>query len=164
MEEMVDVRELSEAQLQELMERLLSGQTTIQETKGLSDEQMEAIYSIAFNCYSAGKYQEASEVFTWLSMCNPFQGKYWLGLGASLQMTGKFEPAQYAYAMSAVTGQPGDPVPHLYAAECCLAQGQKDDARKALKMAADFAEGRPEHVKTCTRAKALLTILEEKNA
>jgi len=162
MEEMVDIKELTEAQLQDLMERLLSGETTLQEVKGLTDEQMEALYGVAYNYYMIGKYVDASQLFTWLTLCNPFTGKYWLGLGASLQLARDFERALYAYGMAAVTGEPKDPTPHLHAAECYLAQGVMEDARKALKMAADFGENRTECGKVYKKAKALLSILEEK--
>jgi len=162
MQEMIDIKDLSESQLQDLMERLLSGDTTMQEAKGLTDEQMEAVYGIAYNYYMAGKYQDSSNVFTWLVLCNPFTSKYWLGLGASLQLAGELDRALHAYAVAALTGEPKDPTPHLHAAECCLAGGQVEDGRKALKMAIEFGENRPEVAKVYKKAKALLSILEEK--
>ncbi|BDV01937.1 hypothetical protein TDMWS_20220 [Thermodesulfomicrobium sp. WS] len=159
MSEMIPVQELTQEQLQDIVAAVVKGETTLQEVKGFSDEQMEAIYSVAYNLYQAGKYGDAVQVFSWLGMFNPFVSKYWLGLGASLQMAKDFEKALNAYAVASVTSSPKDPVPHLHAAECYLGMGNIGEAMKALQMAVDFSTGKPEHRKTFQKAQAFLEIL-----
>jgi len=159
MSEMIPVKDLTEEQFQEIVQSVVMGETTLQEVKGFSDEQMEAIYSVAYNLYHAGKYADAVQVFSWLGIFNPFVSKYWVGLGASLQMVKDFEKALNAYAVAAITSTPEDPVPHIHAGECYLGMGNVEEAMKAFRMAADFAKNKPEHSKTRQKAQAFLEIL-----
>jgi type III secretion system low calcium response chaperone LcrH/SycD len=162
-EEMVDVSEISEEQLQDILQGIMTGETTLQEVKGFTDEQMEAVYTVAYNLYQAQKHQDAAEVFTFLSMFNPFNSKYWMGLGASLQMAKDFDNALNAYAVAAVTSIPKDPVPHLHAGECNLGKGDVDEALKGFEMAMDFSEGREEFTSIHEKAKAFCEILKDKS-
>ncbi|MEJ5301204.1 MAG: SycD/LcrH family type III secretion system chaperone [Thermodesulforhabdaceae bacterium] len=162
MVEMIPVKDLSEEQMIDIVTAVVKGETTLQEVKGFSDEQMEAIYAIAFNLYQGGKYKDAVEVFTWLGMMNPFVSKYWMGLGASLQMLKDFNNALNAYAVAAITSKPEDPVPHLHAGECYLGLGDKEEALKAFTMASDFSKNKPQYKKVFAKAQAFKEIIELK--
>jgi len=162
MTEMVDLKELSEEQFHQIAIDVINGETTLQEVKGFSQEQMEAIYSVAYNFYQVGKYQDATQVFSWLGLFNPFVPKYWMGLGASLQMAKEFERALHAYAVAALTSEPEDPTPHLHAGECYLGTGNLEEALKAFQMAVDFGRDKEKYKKVYDKANALSQILKEK--
>ena len=161
MDEMVKFEEVSQEQLQNVINDVMTGQKTIQEVKGLSDEQMEAIYSMGYNLYQNAKYEDATQVFTWLTMLNPFQSKYWMGLGGALQMSKDFDWALQTYAMAAVVGEPRYPTPHLHAGECYMSKGDLDEAVKGFKMAMDFSEGNDKYKKVHLKAKAFCEILKQ---
>jgi|YelNatPaOPRAMG01_1025707.scaffolds.fasta_scaffold01323_32 type III secretion system low calcium response chaperone LcrH/SycD len=162
MVEMIPVKDLSEQQIQDIVASVLKGETTLQEVKGFSDQQMEAIYSLAFNLYQNGKYKDAIEVFTWLGIMNPFVSKYWMGLGASLQMAKDFSNALNAYAVAAITSKPEDPIPHLHAGECYLGLGNKTEALKAFKMASDYSQNKPQYEKVFAKAQVFKELIELK--
>ncbi|MGC8718448.1 MAG: SycD/LcrH family type III secretion system chaperone [Thermodesulforhabdaceae bacterium] len=161
MSETIPFQDLTQEQMQDIVTAVVKGEMTLQEVKGFTDEQMEAIYSIGYNLYQAGKYNDAVQVFTWLGIFNPFVSKYWLGLGASLQMIKDFENALNAYAVAAITSEPEDPVPHLHAGECYVGMGDIEEAGKAFQMAADFSKDKPKYAKTYQKALAFLEIIKE---
>ncbi len=164
MSDMIQVSDLSAQQIEEIVTAVVKGETTLQEVKGFSDEQMEAIYSIGYNLYQVGKYQDAVQVFSWLGVFNPFMSKYWLGLGASLQMLKNFENALNAYAVAAITSVPEDPVPHLHAGECYLGMDNLDEAAKAFQMAVDFSKDKPQYAKVFHKAQVFHDIIQSKRA
>ena len=155
----VPFSELSEEQLDTLIREVIEGKTTLQQVKGLSDEQMEAIYAMAYRYYQFGKYDEAIEMFNLLGMFNPFESKYWMGLAASLQLTKQFDKAQQVYAVAAMTSEPGDPVPHLHAGECCLGAGEIEDAVKAFRIAVNFSKDNEEYAAVHAKAQGLLEVI-----
>lgn len=157
----IPIQDLTQEQIQDLVTAVIKGEMTLQEVKGFTDDQMEAIYSIGYNLYESGKYSDAVQVFTWLGIFNPFISKYWLGLGASLQMIKDFENALNAYAVAAITSEPEDPVPHLHAGECYVGMGNLEEARKAFQTAADFSKDKSKYIKIYKKAMAFLEILKK---
>ena len=87
------------------------------------------------------------------------RGKYWVGLGACLQLVRQYERALGAYALAAVTSRPRDPLPHFHAGECYLALNNLRDAEKAFRMAVDFGASQPESARLVRRAGALLELI-----
>lgn len=100
----------------------------------LQEGQVEALYSLAFANYQSGLWNQAEEIF--LALCEkcPLEGRFWFGLGASLQEGGKFQDALKAWAMTALL-QKEDPYPHFHAAECYLSIQDSEEAKKALEEA-----------------------------
>src|SRR3954451_19513616 len=70
---------------------------TLADIHGLTPEDLEAIYSVAFNLYNNQRYDEAVKVFKFLCLHDHFQEKYWMGLGATHQMMKDFKLASSAY-------------------------------------------------------------------
>ena len=155
----ISLSEVSEEQMETLVRELIEGKRTLQQVKGLSDEQMEAIYAMAYQYYQFGKYDQAIEMFNLLGMFNPFESKYWMGLAACLQQSKQFDKAQQVYAVAAMTSEPKDPVPHLHAGECCLGAGEIEDAVRAFRMAVDFSKDQEQHAAVHAKAQGLLEVI-----
>src|SRR5262249_43987464 len=143
--DVVKADELTDEQIRRVTEDILREKKTLQEVKGFSDDDVEAIYSVGHSLYSAARYSEARPVFNWLVLLNPYRGKYWLGLAACQQLMKDYQKALTAYAIAAMTSAPRDPVPHFHAGECCLALNNPADAAKAFAIAFDFGKGRPRY-------------------
>jgi type III secretion system low calcium response chaperone LcrH/SycD len=155
---------LTDEQIQRITEDILRGKKTLQEVKGLSDDDVEAIYSVGHSLYLAARYGEARPVFNWLVLLNPYKGKYWLGLAACQQVMKDYKAALTAYALAAMTSAPRDPVPHFHAGECSLALNNPADAAKAFAMAVGFGKGRPRYDKLARKAEALLELIKKGDA
>lgn len=109
----------------------------------LSQEAQTALYSQAYHLYENGKYQEAKRFFHFLTIVNPYEKSFWIGLGASYQMLKDYARAIEFYSVAAVQDQ-NNPYVHLHAADCFFALGQMDQAFQALdsaESAANLTEG-----------------------
>ena len=91
----------------------------------------EQFYAHGYALYQSGRAKDAVDVFRVLSARQPFELRFWFGLGASLQEDRSYSEALCAWAMAALL-EPADPYPHFHAAECAYSLHQKDEALKAL--------------------------------
>lgn len=110
----------------------------------VSHETEEAMYSMAYQYYRNGKYEEAKNFFKFLTLSNPFERKYWMGLGAANHMLKIYQNAIECYSIAAVQ-DPNEPTAHWHAAECFYASGNTTDAFKALESAIEVAKGNDIH-------------------
>ncbi len=120
--------------VEDFVSNTLAKSETLQKAFEVSPYEMEEIYNEAYRYYQENHYVEASTAFRWLVLLNPFIGKYWRGLAASLQLLNKYEKALHAYAMTALL-ESDDPYPHFYAYECYKALKNKEEAARALQSA-----------------------------
>lgn len=139
---------------------LMTGELTLKDVQGLSDDQMESIYALAYNAFRAGRHDEAHKLFVFLSLFDPFDPRFWLGLGACRFSMGDFDNAVDAYSMAGFIDEL-DPVAHLRCADCQLALGHTEDAISSLEIAVERATDKPDHQKTLERAEALIGLLRE---
>lgn len=103
-------------------------------------DQPEAIYAYAYQFYANGHFEEARSLFSLLTVMQPDQLNYWMGLGACLQMQKKYEKALEAYAAAALIDVDSlNPLPHFYAAECLLSLKDVTRALQALESAHTIA-------------------------
>ena len=106
---------------------------TLRAMRGLSDEEMEAIYARGVHFY-----QDAEKVIRSLTLFDHLNSRYWTGLGSLRQVQRQFAAAIEAYRFASFLDLE-NPKPMYYAAECHLALGQKDEARAALDALAEYA-------------------------
>src|SRR5215207_742105 len=121
----------------------------------ISDDEMEAVYTIALQEIDAGKYREAEDRFVLLCRLDHYDGRYWLGLGVVRQLTKRYQGAINAYAMAGINDGE-NPVPGLRASECYLALGDLENALSGAKSAVHWSEDKPEYAAFAARAEALL--------
>ena len=123
-------REAYRKRLEEVCGTFLSG-GTLRDLKGVTDGEMETLYSVAYNYYSTGHYDEADKLFRFLVRLDHTNAKMWIGLGAVQQVRKDFENAVASFAYASFLDLE-DPKPQYYAAQCFLALGDLKSAESAL--------------------------------
>ena len=121
---------LTEAEIADAAKKFLDG-STIKELKGITNDEMEAVYSLAFNYYRTGKFEEAEKLFNFLALFDHLNPKFWMGVGAVRQVKKDFPGAVQAYGYASFLDLK-NPKPQLHAAECFLAMGDKRNAASSL--------------------------------
>ena len=119
------------AEMSKAAKALIQGEATLKQLKGVSNDELEAIYSLAFGYYRTGKYDDALKLFQFLVMFDHLNAKYWMGLGAVQQVLKDYSNAVLSYGYSSFL-KLDNPKPQLHAAECFLAMGDKVKAASAL--------------------------------
>ncbi len=120
-------------------DKLLKSETLAKAFK-IKESEMEELYSEAYGAYVKDLYDEAGSLFRWLAIFNPFETKYWMGVGACQQLQGNYEKALHGYAMAGYLNTL-DPYPHYHAYECYTALGNAREAQIALEDAEKRAVG-----------------------
>lgn len=139
---------INEEQLKKALRKI--GKTT--ETTGqmqvsqFTDEDISLLYSLGYGLYEKGDYKDAKTVFQRLVLARPQEKKYWMGLGAALQMVKDYDEALTSWAMVSLINDE-DPLPHFHAAECYLSLKRFDEATKAIASAKERVNHKqfPEH-------------------
>lgn len=111
---------------------------TIRDLKGLSDEDMEAIYAIGYSHFQAGKFDEAEKMFKALVLLDHLEKKYWFAFGGVCEAKRDFARALQAYQTCAFLDI-DNPKPQYHCAVCHLALGDKENAINALDALEDYA-------------------------
>lgn len=136
------VRKMADEMLAQIRKMAAEG-GTIANAKGISREQLESVYAIGLNYYTTGNTEEAEKVFNFLVLFDHSNAKYWMGLGAVLQVGREFERASKCYAMSSFLDLT-DPKPAYHAVECFLAMKDKTNAASAIAMLEKYADAKTE--------------------
>ncbi len=121
---------MTQAQIEEAAKKFMNG-STIKELKGIKNEELEAVYSLAFNYYRSGKYDEAEKLFNFLALFDHLNQKFWMGVGAVRQVKKDYAGAVQAYGYASFLDLK-NPKPQIHAAECFLAMGDRRNAASSL--------------------------------
>lgn len=97
----------------------------------LSSEELSLMYTLAYHLYENGKYLDSKRIFRFLTICEPFDRRYWMGLAASYLLLKDYAGALECYSVAAVQ-EPNDPYVHLHAADCFFALGQIETGVRTL--------------------------------
>ena len=138
----------------------LKGELVMKDAHGISDDALEAIYSIAYNEFQAGKFDAAHTLFVFLCMFDHLNKKYWMALGACRFSNQDYIGAGGAYVAAGLIDD-CDPTPPLRAADCYLAGGDIETAIEALKHGVKLCGDDPKHAESKKRAQSVQQILEE---
>ncbi len=130
--------QLNEQVLLEAAKKLVNDVTTVRDMKGISTGEMEAVYSLGYNFYNTGRYDEAEKIFKFLVLFDHMTPKYWIGMGAIQQVRKDYDAAVTSYGYASFLDLE-DPKPQYLAAECFFAKGDKDNALSALEALKKFA-------------------------
>ena len=123
--------EITNDKIAEAAEKFATGFATMRELKGITKAEMEAVYSVGFNMYRTGRYDDAEKIFRFLVLFDHLEPKYWLGVGAVQQVRKDYQGAIASYGYSSFLDL-SNPKPQLHAAECFLALGDKVNAASSL--------------------------------
>ena len=121
---------VTEQQITEAAKAFASG-ATMKEVKGITNDELEAVYSLGFGYYNTGKFDDAQKLFEFLVLFDHLNTKYWFALGAVQQARKDFQKAIASYGYSSFLDLE-NPKPQFHAAECYLALGDKPNAASAL--------------------------------
>lgn len=114
----------------EMVEALKKG-ATLGDLQGYSPEEIEVVYSLGYTSYQAGRFDEAEKIFRFACMFAHLEPKYYLALGGALAAQRKYTEAipTYAYVLML---ELNNVEAYGCIADCYLALGNADEARKAL--------------------------------
>ena len=125
------MQKIDTAKVTEGVRALIEKRATLKQLKGVSNEELEAVYSLAFGYYRTGKYEEAAKLFQFLVLFDHLNAKYWFGQGAVQQALKDYQNAVVSYGYCSFL-KLDNPKPQLHAAECFLALGDKRNAASSL--------------------------------
>ncbi len=109
---------------------LLAGET-VKTVRNMSDHQLNAIYAVAYSHFSAGHYQDALNVFRYLSLLDHQSYLYLLGFGATLKEVAKYTQAIEVLRCANMRNK-ADPRASVCMAYCLIALGRREAAKEAL--------------------------------
>jgi type III secretion system low calcium response chaperone LcrH/SycD len=130
---------------------------TLGDLAGITDAQFESLYATGYRLYGADRYEDASKVFAYLGMNDPYDRRYTLGLGASLQMLKKWDEAIAAFTLC-IALDVTDPIPPFHMAECVAGKGDLADAQVLLTQVVQRCKA-PEHQALKQKADAMLKLM-----
>jgi type III secretion system low calcium response chaperone LcrH/SycD len=133
----------------------------IYELLGVTQEELDGIYAMAYQFLENNRFEEADNLFHLLVTYNYYNTDYAIGLGLARQGQGKLAEAADIYGAS-VAFNVNDPRLPFHAGECHFEMGNLDAAESGFTMAALRAEGQSEHAQLKTRAEALLEAVKAK--
>lgn len=118
--------------------KAFAGGATMKEARGITNDELEAVYSLGFGYYSTGKFEDARKLFEFLVLFDHLNTKYWFALGAVQQAQKEFQKAIASYGYSSFLDLE-NPKPQFHAAECYLALGDKANAASAIMALEQYA-------------------------
>lgn len=125
--------------LDEIKHKVALGES-LEAVFGFNDEIMARFYNKAHQLFQEKSYHRSADTFFFLSLINPYQSIYWLGLGMSDHLRQAYDSALFAYAMVSLI-DPKNPIPHYHSADCYLAKSDKQSALASYKLAIELADG-----------------------
>ncbi len=152
---------LSPQQLDEVRDALISGEP-LYRILGMKESVIEARYTLAYQLYAAGKYEDAETLFRWLTAYASDTEAHWMGLGACRQAMENYNGALEAYQMAALYSALEDPAPFYYSAICLLKQGKKEEAQISLQAVLTLGDkSRAEHKVVMDKTETLLAGMDK---
>ena len=125
------MQKIDTEKLAEGIKSLVKDNATLKQAKGVTNGELEAVYSLAFGYYRTGKYDEALKLFQFLVLFDHLNAKFWFGLGATQQAIKDYQGAVASYGYCSFLNLE-NPKPQYHAAECFLAIGDKRNAASSL--------------------------------
>ncbi|WP_290922162.1 SycD/LcrH family type III secretion system chaperone [Halodesulfovibrio sp.] len=147
---------LFDKNIAELASRAARGEVIVKEELGITEQEMEAMYAVAYNLFQNKKYDDAIKSFSLLAMFNPMEYKYIFGIGSCFHMKGEYAVASMYYVMASALDEE-QAAPFLHTAECMLAIKDEEGARDSLNIAISKAKGNKQFAPIQQRAEVMLT-------
>ncbi|CAK0777944.1 secretion system chaperone SscA [Gammaproteobacteria bacterium] len=147
-----------QGEVAEIITNFVNNGKTLRELKGLTRENMEAVYTVAYNAYNSGNLEQAEKVFKFLCYFDHLEKKHWMGLAATRQSQKNYMDAVNTYSFAALLDI-NDPQIPMLAADCHLAMGDRQAAQSGYTAATMFSGDRPEYQTLKARAQAMLEAL-----
>lgn len=124
--------------IESMTKQILERAATLSDLKGITPEELEAVYTLGFNLYRVGRYDDAQKIFEFLVLFDHLNAKYWLAMGALYQSKKDYPKAVKCYALSSLLDLK-NPKAQYHAAECFLALGDRVNAESSLAALFEYA-------------------------
>lgn len=131
---------------------------TLKDLNGISDDTMQDIHLMAYECYQKKRFNDALVLFHFLFVYDFYNPEYAMGIGAIYQVQKKYSKAIDFYAL-AYTLSNNDYRPMFYTGECNLLLGKSVQATTCFEIVT-------ENSKDCSlieKSKIYLTHLSDKH-
>ena len=102
---------------------------------GMSQEQLDQLYGLAYSLYQAENFDDAKSLFALLGLLDVTDSKYILGSAGCLFAQKKYEQAFDSYQMAFIIDNLNNPEPLYQSAICLIKLGRKEDAYNVLDVA-----------------------------
>lgn len=132
----------------------------VKENTGVSQEQLEALYNIAYNFYERGLYEKAFDIFKMLVIFDQSSYKFNFGSAACLQMMGEYLRAIQVYFGCALLDEIS-PDPYFYALECSLKMHSSENAIFCAQKCIERSKDKKEYDNIRKQSEAILKTLQE---
>jgi type III secretion system low calcium response chaperone LcrH/SycD len=130
--------EAAECDIQSILDAVSRG-ITLKEIHGISDEQMDGLYSLAYDFYNQGRLDEAEKLFRFLCIYDFYCVDFLMGLAAVYQLREMYQKAADLYAV-AFSQSESDYRPMLYSGQCQLALGKSGKAAQCFRLVIQYAK------------------------
>ncbi len=130
-------QKIDTAKIAEAARACVQDGATLKQLKGVTNEELDAVYFLAYGYYQTGRLEEASKLFRFLVLFDHLNAKYWFGLGAVQQVEKNYQDAIVSYGYSSFLDL-SNPKPQYHAAECFLAMGDKRSAASAIEALEEY--------------------------
>ncbi len=124
--------------IEDLFNPLLTEGVPLYLTRGLTNQDLDALYVIAYNLYAEKKYQAALQIFQGMLFYNHFDKRGWLGTAACLQMLKRYQDAILSYSYVSLLDSE-DLLSLFHSIECYIALERYADADSALEVLISLA-------------------------
>ena len=124
-----------ENEIEEIIDAVNQG-ITLKEIHGISEEQMDGLYNLAYELYNQGRLDEAEKFFKFLCIYDFYSVDFLMGLAAVYQLKELYQKASDIYAV-AFAQSDLDYRPMLYLGQCQLALGKLGRAGQCFKSVID---------------------------
>ncbi len=146
--------------LDTIVSSILKGDISMQQAMGVTEEQIEAMYAVAYNLFVNEKYTEALDAFVFASFIAPHNYKVMLGMASCAQVLENYAEALILFTYCCAL-EPNNPAPLLHAAECYMAINDKDAAKYSLELALQCSDDNATSNAVKARAEIILANIGE---
>ncbi len=154
---------LEDKTLEEMQAKFLEAQTnllaqggTVADTLEIDPETLEPLYTLAYNHYVSGNYDDANVLFQALCLYNHSDVRFWMGLAGTRQALGDYKVAIEAYSMAGLVTLMADPTPFIYASICHMKLGDMESAKGGLEGALLLGKGDAQYDAIIKKGEVLL--------
>ena len=144
----------------------LLNEKSIASMVGFSNDELEAVYTLAYNFHQQKHYEKAIPLYNFLVLYCHTEVRYWMGQACCLHVSKKYDMAVCAYVSASIL-DPLNPIYAFHSGECLLSLGLWGEAKEAFKSSLFLATNEsfkgfvPECKNVGNRAKAFLQIIEK---
>ena len=127
-------------------------------SKRFAEQELEAMYAIAFHSLQQNQLEKAGPIFTLLCTYRPTIKKYLMGLGICCQMAKMYDEAIDTFSLVGAWHR-DSPEATLRVAQCYIETGEPEKAVEALRLVVNYCNENKGFDAVGERATGLLDIL-----